>query len=62
MENLKQTMNAEIGMDQFLRNFPGKSEDKLLKLFLGDNWSNKDVLQKRGEYIDIMLQEHEEHK
>ena len=44
-------------MDQLLRNFPGKSEDKLLKLSLGDDWSNNDVLQKRGEYIDILLQE-----
>ena len=62
MESTQAMFGAEINMDQFLRNFPGKSEDKLLKLFLGDNWSSNDVLQKRGEYIDILLQEHEEHK
>ena len=38
------------------------SEDKLLKLFLRDNWSNNDLLHKRGEYSDILLQEHKEHK
>ena len=61
MDHLKNTMNESVQMDKFLRvHSKVTNPGHLLKLFLGDDWSGNEVLQKRGEYIDILLAKHKE--
>ena len=62
IDHLRFLMKDSIDLCKFESRFPGKSDDELLKLFLGDDLFGSKVLHERGEYINVLLQQHVECK
>ena len=57
MDHLRSLIKYSIDLDKFVRLLPGKCDDVLLKLYLGDDMSGSKVLHERGKYIDILIQQ-----
>jgi hypothetical protein len=61
MAHIKQIMEGSGGMNELpMKHNYAKSDDELLKLFLGDDFANPGTLQQRGAYLDVLLQKHNE--
>ena len=63
MDELRKLMETWIDMSSFLENNKEISDinDKL-RMFLGNDWSSKDILHKRARYLSILKDKHSEYK